>query len=139
MADLRDSSIPLPLRWIRAHGITSITPWHFLDNADTVSRLRNQYRSEVSAGSQPISDCLPFAKRQDCDDIAAFVVADGIVTGEVIDVHLTWAPKPELPGFPSLDHYSDFWAWLKSAVDATADFANDIDLDDIINDGPAVV
>jgi len=139
MADLRDTSIPLPLRWILAHRVTSLTPWHFLDDPERIDGLRAQYRREVSTGSQPITDCLPFARRQDCDDVAAFVVVDGVVTAEVIDVHLTWAPGPERPGYPSLDRYPDFWAWLKSAIDASADFSSELDLDDIITDGPTVV
>ena len=136
MADLRDSSIPLPLRWILAHGITSLTPWYFLDDPERIDGLRNQYRREVSGGSQPISDCLPFARRRDNDDVAAFVVVDGVVTAEVIDVHLAWATGPERPGYPSLERYPDFWAWFKSAVDASADWATEDDLDDVISDGP---
>ncbi|ELP33362.1 hypothetical protein [Rhodopirellula baltica] len=138
MADLRDSSIPLPLRWILAHGITSLTPWYFLDDAERIEGLRNQYRREVSGGSQPISDCLPFARRQDNDDVAAFAIVDNVVTAEVIDVHLTWATDPERPGFPRLERYPDFWTWFKSAVDASADWATEDDLDDVISDGPVV-
>ena len=139
MVDLRDTSIPLPLRWALAHGIKSLTPWQFLNESEHIENLRAQYRREVSGGSQAISDCLPFASRQDCDDVAAFVIANDIVTGEVIDVHLTWASGPERPGYPGLERYPDFWAWFKSAVDASADWATELDLDDIITDGPAVV
>lgn len=139
MANLRDPSIPLPLRWILAHGVKSLTPWHFLDDPERIDGLRNQYRREVSGGSQPILDCLPFARRQDCDDVAAFVIVDGAVTAEVIGVYLTWANGPERSGYPSLERYPSFWNWFKSAVDASADWATEDDLDDIISDGPTVV
>lgn len=133
--DPRDTSIPLPLRWLIAHGITSLTPWHFLADYDRVAALRAEYRAETADGR----DCFPFAVRQDCDDVAAFVVANGKVTDAVVDVHLTYSRGAEQKGFPREQRYKTFWAWLKSAVDDSADFASELDLDEIVADGAVIV
>jgi hypothetical protein len=135
MPDLRDISIPLPLRWLIAHGITSLTPWHFLADRDRVAALRAEYCAETADGR----DCLPFAVRQDCDDVAAFVVSNGRITDTVVDVHLTYSRGPAMEVFPHEQTYKTFWAWLKSAVDDSADFAMELDLDEIIDEGPACV
>ena len=135
MPDLRDTSVPLPLRWLIAHGVTSLTPWHFLADRDRVAALRAEYRAETADGR----DCLPFAVRQDCDDVAAFVVSGGKTTDTVIDVHLTYSRGAERKEFPSERRYKTFWAWLKSAVDDSADFASELDLDEIVEEGTPFV
>lgn len=138
MLNLADPLIPVSLRWLLAHNITSITPWHFISDDAVVKSLRKQYRLEVSGGSQPIADCLPFARRQDCDDVAAFIVSpEGKCTDEVIDVHLTYSKGPEAPGFPNLVRHETFWEWLKSAIDDSAEWATEDELRDIVSEGPA--
>lgn len=131
MPDPRDTSVPLPLRRLIAHGITSLTPWHFLADRDRVAALRAEYRAETADGR----DGLPFAVRQDCDDIAAFVVFNGEITETVVNLHLTYSRN----GFPSEQRYKTFWEWLKSAVDDSADFASELDLDEIVEEGTAFV
>lgn len=135
MTDIHNTSIPLPLRWLLAHGITSLTPWHFLADCDRIAALRAEYQAETADER----DCLPFATRQDCDDIAAFVISDGVVTKNVIKVHLTYARGPEREGFPSAERYDSFWAWLKSAVDDSSNFATELDFEEIAAEGPAIV
>ena len=110
MPDIEDTSIPLPLRWLIVHGVTSLTPWHLLSDRDRVAALRAEYQAEAADGR----DCLPFAVRQDCDDVAAFVVSGGSVTDAVINVHLTYSRSPERDGYPSEQNYKTFWDWLKS-------------------------
>ena len=135
MPNLRDTSVPLPLRWLVAHGVTSLTPWHFLADHDRVAALRAEYRAETADGR----DCIPFAVRQDCDDVAAFVVSGGKTTDAVVDVHLTYTRSAERKGFPTERRYKTFWAWLKSAIDDSADFASELDLDEIVEEGTAFV
>ena len=135
MPNFGDTSVPLPLRWLIAHGVTSLTPWHFLSDCDRIASLRAEYQAETADGR----DCMPFAVRQDCDDVAAFVISGDNVTDAVIDVHLTYSRSPERDGFPSEQKYKTFWNWLKSAVDDSADFATELDLGEIATDGPAFV
>jgi hypothetical protein len=122
---------PLALRWIRAQGLGRLVPWHFVDDEARVAGLRAEYRVEVSGGSQPEGDILPFAVRQDRDDVAAFVVEAGVVTEAVVIVHLTWKQGPELPGWPSVQRFRDFWSWLKVAIDDTAEWASEEELADV--------
>jgi len=135
MPDLHDQSIPLPLRWLVAHGITSLTPWHVLRDQDRIAALRAEYKAETADQR----DCLPFAVRQDCDDMAAFVISNGSVTDSVIDVHLTYSRSPERDGFPNENRFKTFWEWFKSAVNDSADFASELDLEEIATEGSAFV
>ena len=59
-----------------------------------------------------LRDWLPFATRQDCDDVAGFELAQGRPTGAVYMVHLTWSKGPERPGWPVMERYEDFWDWV---------------------------
>jgi hypothetical protein len=128
VAEPRD---PLPLRWIRAHGLQSLTPWHFVDDPSERAGLQKEFRLEVSAGSQPVTDILPFARRQDCDDVAAFIVEAGTVTDDVVIVHLTWRQGPEQPGYPSIHRCRDFWDWLETALADTREWASEDELADL--------
>jgi len=75
---------------VLAHGLVRLTPWHLLDGDQSNSGLRREYTLEASGGSVTERDILPFAHRQDCDDVAGFVVDSGKVRDEVIVVHLTY-------------------------------------------------
>jgi hypothetical protein len=58
---------------------------------------------------------LAFAKRQDCDDLACFVVgASGVVQGVAL-VH-GWTAN----GFELCEEFPDFWAWMKHVMDDIA-------------------
>jgi hypothetical protein len=128
--------IPLPLRWLRAHGLRSLTPWHLLDPTQEGRSFRAEFRKEVSGGSQPERDFLPFARRQDNDDVAGFVVGDGAVTGQVIVVHLTWTGGAERPGYPAVTRHADIWDWMKSVIDETAAWCSEEDLPDADGGAP---
>lgn len=124
---LDELTYPVELRWLQAHGLTGLTPWHFITE-DGARGLRAEFRREATAPHHQIRDFLPFASRQDCDDVAGFVVVDGVATSQVIEVHLTWRGSVEAAGFPSLVVYDSLWAWLKSAIDHTRDWCNEEEL-----------
>ena len=132
MIDPCDASLPLPVRWVAAHGITWLTPWSLIDEASTRAGLRRQFQLEVSGGSREITDCLPFARRQDCDDVAAFVVSDGVFTHEVIVAHLTWRDGPERDGFPGMERFPTFWDWFARAIRDSSEWASEEALPDVI-------
>ena len=109
-----------------------MSPWYLLKHRDAVESLRREFQAEVSGGSQPVSDCLPFARRVDKDDVAAFIVKDGRVTERVIDVHLTWRGRAENAGFPSMCVYDTIWAFLKAAIDDTAERMSEEEVEDLL-------
>jgi hypothetical protein len=122
------AQLPLPLRWLRAHGLRGLTPWHFIDAPEELASLRAEYRKDVGRGSQPERDFLPFARRQDQDEVAGFVVERGTVTSKVISVHLTWTGRAEPSGSPTIDRHQDIWEWLKAAIDETAIWCSEGDM-----------
>jgi hypothetical protein len=65
---------------------------------------------------QRVTHIAPFAHRQDCDDVAAFTLVDGVPTEQVVVVHLTWRGRAEAPGWPSIFVYAHVREWLEGAV-----------------------
>lgn len=126
--------LPLPYRWLRAHGVAMLRPWYFLDaarDATVIEGLRREFRLEVDGAL----DLVPFARRQDMDTIAGFVVEDGAVTNRVCTVHLTWIGKPERPGWPARNTEASFQDWLRNVMLSDSfDWMNEEDLADITED-----
>ena len=120
--------VPLPLRWLRAHGLRSLTPWHLLELPEEGRTFRAEFRKESAGGSQPERDFLPFARRQDNDDVAGFVVDGSGVTAKVITAHLTWVGGAERQGYPHITRYADIWEWLKAVIDETAQWCSEEDM-----------
>ncbi len=54
---------------------------------------------------------LVFARRQDCDDLACFVVENNQARG--VALIQGWSGA----GFVLVEEYPDFWAWLKTVVE----------------------
>jgi hypothetical protein len=104
--------LPLPYRWLHRSGARTLTPWHLIVEQKEALGLRREYLLEVGGAS----DWLPFARHQAQDDFAGFVLVDGVATGEVAVVHLTWAGKREQPGWPSMDRYQDGWEWIERCL-----------------------
>jgi hypothetical protein len=115
---LEGLSYPLDYRWLRAHGLRGLTPWHFCDDPERATVFRREFCRETANRSIPITDLLPFAYRQDCDDIAGFVVTGSRVSSQVIEVHLTWK-FPEITGYPEHALFDGIWEWLTSALTET--------------------
>lgn len=126
---------PLLYRWLRAHGLAGLTPWHFLDNGKRIAALREEYQLEVGGKR----DLMPFAERQDMDTIAGFVVEAGVVTDRVATVHLTWIRKAERPGWPGESVEASFLGWLSAVLftDA-AQWMSEEDLADIVVNGTSL-
>lgn len=112
-----DSTLPLVVRWLRAHGVTGLTPWHFVGDEDRQRALAEEYRREVAGKSADVlAKLLVIAARQDCDDVAGFIVERGRATEKVAVVHLTWSGSAEQEGFPSMVVYSSFESWITEDV-----------------------
>lgn len=76
---------PLSHRWFLAHKLTNIRPWYFIDE-----QFGKSFRSVFLRETGGMQDVYPFARRQDCDDVAFFLIKDGKIIDEVIVYHLTY-------------------------------------------------
>lgn len=85
-------------------GLTHLEPWHVLEGA----RLRE--RKVGMARRFPARELVPFAVRQDNDDVACWDLARG---GERVVVIHDFAS----PGWEERDEYPDFYTWLRQAVE----------------------
>ena len=117
--------LPLEYRWLKANGFKGFVPWHLLEEPGK-ENLRLEYQKETG------EDFYPFARRQDCDDVAGFKIINGNIVSSVISVHLTWTGKKEKEGFPARIEYKDMFEWLKKEViPDTWDWMSEEDLEDI--------
>lgn len=57
--------LPIEYRWLKAHNFNVLTPWCFIEPDDS-DGIRSEYQKETG------QDIIPFARRQDQDDIAGF-------------------------------------------------------------------
>ena len=113
LLSLDGHSYPIEYRWLRAHGFKGLTPWHCLDDVARAVSFRQEFAKEAGRGPIPVRDILPFAFAQHMDDVAGFVVADGVVTSQVCITHLTWRGGPESPGWPTSALLPGIWDWLR--------------------------
>lgn len=105
--------LPLPYRWLYAHGVTELRPWSFIETQASAIALRDEFLLETAAPNPSVvRDWIPFARHHAQDDFAGFVLDDGKPTGEVAVVHLTWKRSAEVPGFPGITTYRDGWDWI---------------------------
>ncbi|MBA3541007.1 MAG: hypothetical protein H0T79_15460 [Deltaproteobacteria bacterium] len=119
------AAMPLPYRWVYAHGIRELPPWSMIDDQAQAIALRDEFLLEVQTPNPAtIRDWFPFASHRSQDDRAGFVLVDGVPSGEVAVVHLTWRARAEQPGWPSMVRYPTFWAWLRDCMlDDAAEWA----------------
>ena len=100
---------PLSFRWGRANGLSKLVPWHFL--ADDVGLFADEQFKKERIDSREVRT---FAKRQDCDDFAGFLVADGIITGRVIYFHPSFS-SAQNSNLVNSEH-ADFWEFVRDIV-----------------------
>lgn len=116
-APVFDFDVPSPYNWILDRGLvgfdpfTSLQPWHLLDKPAAFSV------SERWPGLYSDGDLYAFARRQDCDDLACFVVKDG--RAQSIAVIHAWTAE----GFEIVEHLDSLWDWFKSVIDDVAVWA----------------
>ncbi|MGW7350323.1 hypothetical protein [Streptomyces sp. NPDC054784] len=97
-----DFSYPLEFLRVVDLGLTNLEPWWIFDGA--------QLRTRMSGLKErfPERSLVPFARREDNDDIACW----DLVNGGVVVVHDFASPGWELQG-----RFSDFNTWLRRAVE----------------------
>ncbi|GAB5536450.1 MAG: hypothetical protein Rubg2KO_26990 [Rubricoccaceae bacterium] len=120
--------LPFGYRWAVANGLTSFTPWHILDSPDHVERISNEFSIETGV------KCWAFSTRQDMDDAASFVIADGRVQDTVVSAHLSW--KGARDSFARIEQYANFWEWLTHrALPDMAGWPDEADIKEAIERG----
>ena len=116
MNDLLGLNVPSGYHWLLTQALvgyepfTQLQPWHYLP-AEQSFWATDRWPGVTE------KRLLAFAKRQDCDDLACFVVGtNGAVQGVAL-IH-GWTAN----GFEICAEYPDFWAWLKHVVEDIADW-----------------
>jgi hypothetical protein len=115
-----DFEIPRAYSWLLERGLvgyeafSQLQPWHYLDNKSCFD-LNERWPARKS-GEQRL---IAFAKRQDCDDLACFVVRGRSVEGVYL-IH-AWTTD----GYDIVSKYSTFWEWLKSVVGDIEDWVGE--------------
>jgi hypothetical protein len=94
------SHFPLPYRWFLIKGLSNWQPWYFIDTAESVQQpprfSENQnFARAFKAQTGADFDVYLFARRQDMDDFAFFVVRDGKIEDRVVRIHLSFANRLE--------------------------------------------
>ncbi|MCT2387964.1 hypothetical protein [Erwinia pyrifoliae] len=101
-------SYPVEFNRIIGQGLLDFDPWIILEN----DRLRTRY--EGVKQRYPKRELIPFARREDNDDIACWEVNKG---GRVIIIH-----DFSGEGYENVKEFEDFWSWLRSALEATIEY-----------------
>ena len=73
---------PLSFRWALANGVRQMVPWHFI--ADLDDELGKNADATFQKESTKDIAVRTFARRQDCDDFAGFMIEQGEITDRVI-------------------------------------------------------
>lgn len=129
--------LPLAYRWFLAKELTNWQPWHFVDTDASVQHppdysanhfAAQAFKTETAADF----DVYLFARRQDMDDYAFFVVRNGVIEDKVVSIHLSFANKLELAEpLRHADVVQSFTQWIRDAVIADVeDWISDADMYD---------
>jgi hypothetical protein len=93
--------LPLAYRWFLIRGLANWQPWYFLhapetDSVDLALSRDDVFERQFKTETEPDFDVFLFARRQDMDDFAFFVVRDGAIEDRVVSIHLSFAKRFEL-------------------------------------------
>lgn len=80
--------LPNNLRWFLVQKSTTFVPWHLEEKP---RGLNNVFKSEDIEQRE----LFVFAYRQDCDDLAGFLIVDGLITDKVIYFHPSYTSNPK--------------------------------------------
>jgi hypothetical protein len=111
---LRDDELPVGIRYPGAftrlvtRGITFLEPWNILQG----DRLRQRHRGLRERF--PARTLVPFARREDNDDVACWEAGKG---DRVVRIH-----DFSKAGTENRGEFPDFYAWLRQAVEDLIEF-----------------
>lgn len=113
---------PLAYRWFIVKELTNLEPWYFSDDKASVQLPPDWSKSEFAIQEFKTEtgadfDVYLFARRQDCDDYAFFVVRDGKIEDRVVLIHLSFAKKLEVKSPLRYEqNYPTFMRWIRNHV-----------------------
>lgn len=128
--------LPISYRWFIAKGLTKWQPWYFIDTIETIGCepelstndfFHQVFKKETGADF----DVYLFARRQDQEDFAFFVVKDGRVEDRVVSIHLAFAGGVSLdPPLRYANIEQTFMNWIREVVmvDVEQDWMMEADL-----------
>lgn len=99
---------PDEFKRIVSQGLLDFDPWLILQG----ERLRIRFNGIKSR--YPSRELIPFARREDNDDVACWEVNK---PGKVIIIH-DFARE----GYENVQEIDSFWDWLRSALEATIEY-----------------
>lgn len=88
--------------------LVDLTPWYIMSSHDVVERMKGLKQR------YPTRDLVPFARRDDNDDVACFERGKN---ESVVIIH-----DFASPGHEQRTVFSSFWDWFKYAVDEMIQF-----------------
>ena len=94
---------PKEFLFIKNLNLLDLKVWYIMTDNQIIERLTGLMKR------YPNRKLIPFARRDDCDDIACFELNNG---GKIEIIH-----DFATDGWEQKEEFSDFWAWFKSAVD----------------------
>ncbi len=131
-----DNLLPLSYRWFIAKGLTKWQPWYFMDTIETIKcepnlRASDLFRQFFLDETGADFDVYLFARRQDCDDFAFFLVRDGKVEDKVVSLDLDlWGGWRLSPPLRYANIEQTFLNWIREVVmvDIERDWMMEADL-----------
>lgn len=115
MLDLLDPASAPP--WFRypksflrvvEQNLVDLTPWYLMERSEVLNRVKGLHER------YPARQLVPFARRDDNDDIACWEKDEG---EKVFVLHDFAAP-----GYEQRTVFPDFWSWFRAAIDEMIDF-----------------
>jgi hypothetical protein len=109
MLSIKD--LPSEYQWIVQRGIlgdkpfSQMNPWYLVQEVDIYEIGQEQDGNRL----------IVFARRQDCDDLACYLLKDGQAK-EVLLIE-GWTSN----GYDVLQRYENIWDWLKSVIEDIQD------------------
>lgn len=110
---------PPAYRWFVDKGLRDWEPWYFCDTPDSLKLApdfardafaRRAFLAETGAGF----DVYLFARRQDMDTFAFFIVDNGVIQDRVVTLHLSFSGRAELAAPPrAADVTQTFIGWIR--------------------------
>jgi len=94
---------PIELKRIIEHDLYNLEPWHILDTDQILKRYQGMKER------YPAKELIPFASRQDNDDVACFEKGSGY---RIYLIH-DYASQ----GWEQHAVYDDFWQWFRAAIE----------------------
>jgi len=110
-----DIEVPDGFIWALNHNLigldtfSQLEPWHLCDIPEIIPLSKRWKNIQLKR------TFIPFARRQDCDELACFEVISGKVV-KICTIHYQLHSDGIPTDIEILDEHPSFWDWLKSVV-----------------------